>query len=217
MKKQAVIFAQTLAALTLLLAGGCGALSRPYPEKSLHALNVPDPAADSATPIDAVLRVEHVHIARPFDGSCFVYKIGNSQFTTDYYNGFITSPSALITSELVNWLAKRRIFAMVLTPESGAEYQLTLETSISAMYGAFDPSNSPRAVLEVRFFVINQADGRFDVVFDKSYTQSEGLDPQLSKTDGLVKAWTIAWQRMLDSLADDLRAAPAVTSIGRKP
>jgi uncharacterized lipoprotein YmbA len=202
-----------LATAVLLLAAGCGSLSKPYPDKSLHALGIADPPTPASPPIKSAVRVNNVHIAQPFDGSCFVYKVGESKFVTDYYSGFVATPGSLVSASLANWMAKAGIFTTVLTADNSAEYQVLLETNVSAMYGDFQPGHPPRAVVEARFFVINEASGKFDVIFDKIYRQSEEIDPKLSRPDALVKAWNDAWQRMLVALAQDLRSASAVASI----
>jgi uncharacterized lipoprotein YmbA len=196
-----------------LTQAGCGSLSKPYPEKSLHALNIGDPASDGMLPASrSVLFVDRVRVAEPFESSAFVYKIGDSQFTTDYYNGFITSPARLLTGELSNWISRSSVFTSVIAGDSVAEYQLSLETNVTALYGDYQQGKPRQAVIEARFFLIDQTSGKYNVVFNKRYRESEAIEGSNPNPDALVKAWDTAYRRMLGGLVTDLRAHPIVAS-----
>lgn len=199
-------------AASMLLAVGCNAFNKPYPTKSLHAIRIPDPAPANGTPLPGTIRIDRVRVAQPFDGSPFVYRIDESRYATDYYAGFVAAPSPLLTTAISNWMAKAGLFKSVLSGGTAADYQLLLETNVTAMYGSFQPKQQPAAVLEARFFVIDQTAGQFKIIFDKAYSQSEPLESKSPNPDALIKAWNTAWEHMLTSLAADLRADAAVAA-----
>jgi uncharacterized lipoprotein YmbA len=200
----------------LILLSGCGGLSRPYPDKSLHALHLGAPtAADSSSGSQAVLVVNRVRIAEPYDASTFMYQVGDSKFTSDYYNGFIAPPGRLLTGELSAFLAKSGLFATVVSGDSAADYQLSLETSVTSMYGDYRDRQKAQAVVAARFFVIDQTNARFLVIFDKSYSQTTPIAQE--GADALVKAYEAGWTTVLTQLADDLRKTPAVMNAGAEP
>jgi ABC-type uncharacterized transport system auxiliary subunit len=153
-----------------------------------------------------VLRVETIRVARPFDSTTFVYKIGSSEYTHDYYNGFIVSPERIIASQLTDWLASSRIFASVIDGGSAADYQLSLESNVTALYGDYSKPKHPAAVIEIRFFMIDEREGRYRVVFEKTYRESEPVAG--NKPQQLVDAWAVAYKRLLMALLEDMRQPP---------
>src|SRR4051812_8795799 len=161
--------------LVVCFAGilGCSSFSKPYPDKSLHTIDLslssqPKTASLTAanlTSTAAVLRVDSVRISEPFDGNSFVYRTGPSKFTNDYYNGFIAAPTRILTADLTEWLAESGMFASVVSGKSAAEYQYSLESNFTSLYGDYRPGQSPNAVIEATFFLIDQTEGQYKVVF----------------------------------------------------
>lgn len=201
----------TLLITFLALLAGCSSLKRPFPDKTLHAIRIGDPSASAtsqASRSKMILRVDRVVVAEPYDGTPFVYQVGDSTYESDYYNGFVGPPGRLLTGEIGTSLTRSGVFATVLTGDSSADYQLSLETNVTAMYGDYRPGQKHAAVLAARFFVVDQSQGGFTVIFDKTYTQSTPL--QGDGPDALVKAWEIGWTNLMAQLVDDLRKAPVV-------
>lgn len=187
---------------------GCSAFStRPYPDKSLFALQVgPAPATKEArNPL--VLRIQNLRISPPFDSNTFNYKTGAAQFTNDYYHGFIAPPAQLLTSELNTWLSQSGPFACVLDGASAADYQLILEGNVTAFYGDYTPGTTPQAVIEVKFFLIDITGDNYLVRFQKVYRRTEPLKG--AKPEQLVHGWNQACQSVFEALAQDLRQLPA--------
>src|SRR5277367_5209622 len=94
--------ALALLALNVLCLGGCN-LSKPYPDKTLHTIELGDPPPVTGAASSAAVRVDRVRVAEPFNNTTFVYKVGDSTYTTDYYNGFIAEPGRLLTGDLSAW------------------------------------------------------------------------------------------------------------------
>jgi uncharacterized lipoprotein YmbA len=222
MKTHTIIFilVATAAAATTSLLGGCGSLKRPYPEKTLHAIHISElsgattgasPAAAPTTlPSKLVLRVDRVNCAEPFDATTFIYQIGDSTYESDYYNGFVAPPSRLLTGEIAGYLARSSLYSTVFSGDSTADYQLRLETNVTSLCGDYRNESSPKAVVAVRFFLIDQSHGRYVVVFDKSYSQSTPISDK--GPDALIKAWEAGWTQILSQLSGDLRAVSVPTS-----
>jgi uncharacterized lipoprotein YmbA len=188
---------------------GCGSLSKPYPDKTLHAIRVGDPPSSASSPASRMaLRVDHVHIADPYNATTFVYRIGESTYKSDYYNGFIAPPGRLLTGEISTFLAKAGLFSTIVSGDSTADYQLSLESNVTSMYGDYREGEKPQAVVIVRFFVIDHGKGRFNVIFDRSYSQTTPIEGK--GIDGLMKAYDSSWTNLLTQLAGDLRNTPVV-------
>jgi uncharacterized lipoprotein YmbA len=188
---------------------GCAGLEKPYPNKTLQTISVGKPSETVAPPGSKVLRVSVARVARPFDGLTFVYKTGDSTYATDYYNGFITSPDLIITGELNNWLSQSGLYSSVVDGDSGADSQLSLETNVNALYGDFSGS-SPAAVIGAKIFLIDYSSGKYSVVFQKDYLETEPIASR-APTE-LVKGWERAYRRMLTQLVSDLKKPATVAA-----
>jgi cholesterol transport system auxiliary component len=211
------LFRQQLHVHTLMMSAmmtawlaGCAGLTRPYPQKDLFAISLGDPPAASAASSPTVLRVAGVRIARPYDDRTFVYKTGESSFTTDYYNGFIAEPDRLLTSELTAWLSRSGLFSAVIGGSSVLNYDLTLETNVTALYGDYSAKGSPKAVVEARFFLVDDHGGTYKLLLQKVFNESEPLPGD--QPEQLIQGWDRALRRMLEGLDADLRVAVAPTS-----
>lgn len=186
-----------LLSLMLLAAVGCS-LSKPYPDKSLHAISVHDSPAKVKLPTKAVLRIEAVHVAKPFDDSTFVYKVGQSEFRSDYYAGFITTPEALLGAELTSFLSRSGLYTSVVEGSSIADARWMLESNVTALYGDYSGSK-PAAVMTIGFFLL---DSHQSIRFQHVYSETEPLADK--NPPELIEGWNKAYGRILQALLKDL-------------
>ena len=196
-------------ALVVASAGGCG-MSKPYPEKSLYAISVSQPAEKDPAPSKHIVRINSVRMSRPYEGAAFVYKTGESKFTTDYYSGFITPPGSMLTGELYSWMSNSGLFASVVSTSNAADYDMALATEVTSLYGDYSQGKTGQATIEARFFLIDATGGGARIVFQKTYREVEPLSAETP--DALVKGWNVAYQRMLTSLSADLRGSLAASA-----
>jgi ABC-type uncharacterized transport system auxiliary subunit len=183
----------------------CGALSKPYPEKSFFAIDAgPTPAATQALR-EGALRVRRLRVAKPYDGLTFVYKTGGSEFRTDYYHGFIAAPEVLLTSETIRWLSAAGPFASVVDGASSAPNRYVLDGNVTALCGDMTDAQAPKAVLEVRFFLLDESGAEAAVKFQKAYAAT--VPAAGARPDDLVDAWGKAMGQILTALAADLAKA----------
>ena len=143
-------------------------------------------------------------MAEPYDEKTFLYRTGESAFVADYYNGFVAEPDRLLTGELTKWLSESRVFETVISAGSRVDYDLSLETNITALHGDYSTTGSPKAVIEARVFLIRETGKPYDMLFQKVYRETEPLAGD--GPEQLVQAWARALGRMLEELAADLRA-----------
>jgi len=204
---------------TALLIGGCSSFNRPYPNKALYAIALGTtpggstvPEVSPARPLAPILRVKGIRIAKPFDTTSFVYKVGESRFMTDYYNGFIAEPDRLLTGELVKWLVASGEFGSVVEEGSTADYRLTLECNVTQLYGDYTNKKSPQAVMELKIFVIDDVPAASRVIFQKTYRQVQPLPD--NTPEKLVRGWDEAYRGILTQFMSDLRSSPRVANAG---
>jgi hypothetical protein len=114
----------------------------------------------------------------------------------------------LLTGELMSWLAASGPFAVVLG-STGADYDLALETNVTALYGDYSEKAAPKAVIEARFVLVREQRGAYKVVFERVYREAEPLASE--KPEDLVKGFGLAYRRMLARLTADLRTVAAAS------
>ncbi len=188
-------------ALLCLSLVSCEAMMKPAPDKAYFAIDVPPPAKAKASS-DLVLRVRRVNVATPYNARTFVYKVGEGKFESDYYNGFITTPAENLTGELIEWLAAGGPFASAIDGASSVSHQLVLESNVTALYGDYTDKQAPQAVIETKFFLMDDTGADVRIVFQKTYRQTAPVDGE--EPAALVRAWNETWRKTFTALVNDL-------------
>jgi hypothetical protein len=75
---------------------------------------------------------------------------------------------------------------------------------VNALYGDFRNPNSPRAVLEIEFFLTSEIAAKPGILMQNRYAKSLPLTGRTP--EALVKAWNHALEEILTSLTADLKA-----------
>ncbi len=198
-------FAALCAALALVAAAGCSSMSQPFPEKALFAIDAGQPDGPVADGCPYALRVRTLRVAEPFDGRAFVYRLGPSQYKTDYYNGFVGSPDQLLTGEMIGYLAESRLFAAVIDSAGEGDHQYVLDGSVSELCGDYAKVGSPRAVVAARIFLFDDRQAITRVVFQKVYRKEAPLDG--ATPEALAAGLGVAYGQLLAELTADLSKA----------
>ena len=148
---------------------------------------------------DAVVMVSSLAVDSTFAGKNLVYRIGDLRYECDFYNRFLTSPSVMITEKTRNRLAEAGLCKRVLTNTSRLDPTHIIEGDITALYGDFRDKAAPKAVLEMRIFLLKTRGLEEPlVVFAETYESSlslESNDPESVVT---------ALDRCLDEILRDL-------------
>lgn len=188
-------------------AGGCAGFLKQAPvAKAYFAIEPGQPAAASTLPAAGhkpVLQVRALRLSPPYDGALFVYRIGPSQFDTDFYNNFIAPPSTLLTGQLVQWLSQSPGLT-VCEPSSDIPPDLTLQGNVTALCIDSTSSSGPKAVIAGRFFLTRER-GTLDLLMDKVYESSAPVGERTAA--GFVAAWGQAYRDLLTRLTADLHTA----------
>lgn len=184
-----------------LMLGGCLNLNKSYPEKRSFVLDVgaaqPSPAADAS----AVLRMGRFRVSPLFAGRAMVYRVGELQYDSDFYNEWLVSPSVLLTQQFQGWLSKSNRFRFVLTGMNHVESTHILEGTVTEFYGDYRSGDSPHAVLGMEMMLI---DDRKDesVLFRRSYRQEVPLADR--SPDALAAGLSQAARQVLVDFDRDL-------------
>lgn len=193
----------TLLPLVLLLciAASCS-LKQPYAEKHTFALEVTRTSAARTQSLPVQVQVHLASVTPPFDSQSFTYRTGDLAYKSDFYNGFITPPNALLTAQLQSWISTSKLFHSVQPATSTLPATHTLETQVLKLHGDFRTPSAPKAILEARFQLLDQRRTTPSLAFDKSYREEIPFtDPQ---PDALARAWSQALEKIFTALETDL-------------
>lgn len=201
-KKTLMIFFIGPLVLSFFLTG-CFNFNKSYPEKHFFVLSAKRSEKFSVSKSDAVLRIRRFRVSPGFEGKSFVYRKGNLNYTSDFYNEFFISPAPMIAEEVRKWLTGSGLFQYVISSASHVEPTMELEGVISSLYGDYRNTEVPRAVLEIQFFLVRNGPSQPVILFQKTYheeTLIKGNSP-----DSLVAGWNLAMEHILTQLETDLK------------
>ncbi|HXV82577.1 MAG TPA: hypothetical protein VEG60_22155 [Candidatus Binatia bacterium] len=192
-------------ALALLaLCSGCVSLEKAYPDKRYFVLEA-SPKVDPANPTaNETLQVSNIRVSPRYADRSFIYRISAAGYESDFYNQFLVSPASLITEEVRKGLIGSQLFKYVISPSSPLQPSYVLDGTVNALYGDFRESDSPRAVLEMEFFLTSDIPAKPGILVQKRYGKSIPLSAR--SPEALVKAWNQALEMILTDLVADLKA-----------
>ena len=136
------------------LTAGCVSIKQPAVEKHTYALEAAPAAPEPAPAGGALLRVRRFRAAPGYRDAGFVYRLGDLDYTVDFYNQFLAGPDEMLAEQTARFLSQTGLFAAVLDGSSKLLPDYYLEGNLDALYGDFRERRSPRAVLEISFFLI---------------------------------------------------------------
>ncbi|MGB2688080.1 MAG: hypothetical protein WBC36_03775 [Desulfobacterales bacterium] len=201
-KKTFMIFFIGHLALPFFLTG-CFNFNKSFPEKHFFVLSASRSEGLSVSKSDAVLRIRRFRVSPRFEGKGFVYREGNLNYASDFYNEFFISPASMIAEEVHKWLKRSGLFQYVMNSSSPVEPALELEGAISALYGDYRDTKVPKAVLEMQFFLVRNVSSQPVIVFGKTY--HEEIFIKGNSPDALVTGWNLALEHILNKFETNLK------------
>ena len=189
----------------LALCAGCFGIERSYPDKHYFVLEAGTNTSSSDSSANETLQVSSIRVSPRYADRGFVYRTSEAGYESDFYNQFLVSPAALITEEVRKDLTASQVFKYVISSSSPLQPSYVLDGTVNALYGDFRNINSPRAVLEMEFFLTSEIPAKPGILMQKRYAKSLPLTGR--SPDALVKGWNQALEEILTSLAVDVKAA----------
>jgi cholesterol transport system auxiliary component len=192
----------TLLAASFLLFG-CVSIERSYPDKRYFVLDIslkgsPQDPADSG-----ILQMASARVSPRYADRNFVYRRSDTRFESDFYNQFLISPAALVTEELRRELSQAGLFKFVVGSANPLAPTHTMETMVNTLYGDFRDLKAPKAVIEMEFFLTQEASPS-GIVFHKLYQRI--VPVQERNPEALVRGWNQGLESISGSLVSDLKA-----------
>jgi len=195
-----------LAVLTLCLLGACTApLSRPAPERKLYNITAQRLELLPAATDKSVLKVRPLQVSPAYQGKEMVYRLGETEFESDYYNSFFVQPAQNMTQLTEQWLGRAGIFSNVVDSTSQVMDTHLLEGMVNALYGDYRDRSAPKAVLEVQFFLLKNKNETYGVAFSRSYHKAVPFASGGKDAAPLAAAYNQALAEILGELEKDLR------------
>lgn len=185
-----------------LMIAGCGPKSY---EKQYYMLDTRRSASAVAGDNSNLVQVHRFTVASAYNSKSFIYRMGEFEYESDFYNEFLVSPGAMITEKTRNWLSESGLFGRVLAPGDGLAPTHVIDGNVIALYGDFREKSSPRAVMEVRIF-LSETETRSEsgIVFGNTYKSSIGFESR--EPAALVAAYDRCLTEILGNFERDLAA-----------
>ncbi|WP_243359105.1 ABC-type transport auxiliary lipoprotein family protein [Fundidesulfovibrio terrae] len=198
-----------LAALAVLgILAACSApLNRPAPERRYYNITAVRPEAATPASDKSALKVRPLQISPAYQGKEMVYRLGETEFESDYYNTFFVQPANNLSQQAEQWLGRAGIFGHVVDSTSQVADTHLLEGLVNALYGDFRDKANPKAVLEMQFFLLRNKNDTYSVAFSKSYRKEVPFQAGFKDASGLAAAYNTALAEILGELEKDLRGA----------
>ena len=203
MIKQSILLLFSSWVLLFLTLTGCATLEKNYPERNYYIFNISN-EDKNLTPISGgVLEVRRFEISPSFASREFVYRNGDLSYESDFYNQFFRLPGQLITEQVRKWLSESGQFKYVVDSSNNVDANYILEGNVSELYGDFRTPNTPKAVMGIQFFLIEETSTNPQITFQNNYRREVVLSS--NSAGELVKGWNEALQQILTALAGDLK------------
>lgn len=194
-------FALTLALFLTLSA--CVSVKQPPPEKRFYALDVT--RSPQAVPPEkgSVLWVRSFQISPMYEDKAFVYRNGELSYQSDFYNEFLVNPGPMITAQVAAWLTGTNIFKLVTDSPGKMLSDFILEGAITELYGDFKNPVAPTAVLEMQFFLLEDAAVQSRIILQKQMRRVVPLKG--GEPADLIQGWNTALEQILIDFEQALR------------
>lgn len=191
----------------VLIAGGCAGGTAH--DKQYYILEAARPGEAIQPPIDASLEVHRFSVDVAFSTKGLVYRLDEFEYETDAYRQFLIAPGIMITERTRDWLADSGLFGRVLPVSSRVAADYTLEGNVTALYGDFSNESAPAAVVEIRFFLLENTDPTETVAVAQTYRAATPV------RDRTAEVFVEALDRSLADILARLEADLQKVLIGR--
>jgi cholesterol transport system auxiliary component len=177
---------------------------------SYYILDVTRRAKLLQTHSETILDVQRFTTDSAFASKALVYRKGDFEYESDFYNRFLVSPTAMLTEKTRNWLAQSDLFSSVLGPGSYIKPTHTLQANITALYADLRDKSSPAAVMQMSISLIDEQAEDKPVILAKIYRASFDLDSE--SPHALLRALDRCLEKILTDLEEDLHEKLLVSS-----
>ena len=194
------ILGLVLAWAIVIALGGCSFMGARTPSRTF----VLDPGKPSAVrTIAGRASISFVDIPGQSGFGNFLYRLTDSDWETDPYNRFLSSPQEMMTGVVRTWLTDSRQFTGVLMPGEGGTADLRIDVEVSELYIDFRNPAAPEAVISMEVALHRLANSGVGSRLMKQ-TFSARVPVADRTPEAFVQAWEFALRKNLVSLSSSL-------------
>ncbi len=146
---------------------GCGQSA--VANRKYYILDATRQGPPASSHSNATLRVRRFDVDQAFATKQLVYRVEASRYEPDFYNQFLIPPGTMIIEKTRDWLADSGLFQRVFSTYSPLESTYTLEGNVLELYADFTTGATPRAVMEIRFFLLAGSDANETIPLVQTY------------------------------------------------
>jgi ABC-type uncharacterized transport system auxiliary subunit len=196
---------RNVALIFLLAAIFCGCSTGPLWQRRVYAFSIPadPPVTTTQTNLVALNRVS---VSPLYQSRFFTYRTGETSYEQDPYAAFLVPPERALAEPIRNWIRTSGAFGRLVEPGSGLSPSLTIEVSVSQLYGDFRKASHPAATMEMRWLIYDVSDGSPGrIVLDKTYTRETPLAKK--SPAAIMSAWDTDLHQILEQINSDYAQA----------
>lgn len=198
-----VIRSFVFALLCVVLFTGCSGLQKEHIQKRYFSLDISQGGTDKETATGKALLVKELLISPAFDSHAFTLKKGKNNFTTDYYNEFVSYPARLISDEITEELYRSSYFSQPLSDrKKSLDYRLS--GKIIHLYGDIQTLSSPKAMIEIRLILEKKEASKFTPVLNKTYRAD--IPVAKLEPDQFISGWNTGLKKIMSDFMTDFTA-----------
>ena len=185
------------------LLTGCVNLDKSYPAKRYFILEASRNKDVVSHETEKTLTVRRVRVTPKYEGKGLVYRLSELSYESDFYNEFFISPASMLTEEIRKRLAESGLFNHVVGTASILDSIYILEGTVTSLYGDYRVKSSPKAVLEIQFFLLQETDNNLKIIFQNQYYKEEPLKDNTPAA--LVASWNLVFNQILSEFESDMK------------
>lgn len=145
------------------------------------------------------IRIVRIKISPFFEGKNFVYRQGDFNYESDFYNEFLIFPSNAFLESITRWLAESNT-AEILNNTIYEDTYL-ISASVDSLYIDFRNEKTPKTILEIQFTL--QKNNEQESLFKKKYSYDGKIE--IISPEEIIKSWNIGLTDILLKFESDLR------------
>lgn len=180
--------------LSYLLFSGCSnILKREYPQKKFYILEPDYSKLFQSGNRFPNLGIAKIKISPYFEGKSFVYRQGDYNYESDYYNEFFVFPSNNIQEIVQKWIDLSK------SSVSGQDLY-SISIYVDSMYIDLRKKESPKTVWSITFSIQNNQTA--EVVYKKKFTEEVGVTE--NTPEAIVNSWNLGLTKIFSQLYSEL-------------
>ena len=195
--------ANLIAISLLTLIFGCFTFpKKEFPLKKYHVLEFQRKLKPVESKTGVVLDIPKLKISPPFNRREFIYRIGASEYETDFYNEFLSAPEILITEQLRQWLYNSGLVETIAFANYHVPPSHSLHGNITNFYADYRNPKALKANAGMRFMLIEDTESKPKIIFQKDYQITIAIPAR--NTSDLISGWNQGFQQIFTELESDL-------------